>query len=474
MSADADSFPTHWVPFGQRKLGYQRIFNKIHGDVIWSSVDCLETMQSINENHMFDQQRNTNRDAAEAFRIMSVLTDAGFVAYLAGGCVRDALLGKVPKDYDVATDATPQSVRKVFGKSRTLAFGASFGVIGVLPIKTAKQDCESPVNPTEVATFRSDGDYSDGRRPDSVHYGNAEQDALRRDFTINGLFYDPVSESIIDYVGGQADLETRVLRTIGSPHQRFSEDKLRMLRAIRFATTLEFKTDVETTNAIKQHSGDISVVSGERIGAEMRRVMASEQAAYGLRQLVTTGLAEHVMPGLLGINFDRLERLLKQLPCKSFAAALACVSIASNNNLILQQTSQDWKLSTEETRQATAAVKHHTTFMQAANLPWSKIQPLLIDRDRDIVLSVAHSVAVDGGDEQAGLKKVREAIRWPADRLDPSPLITGNDLREHGVPTGPMYRIILQAVRDQQLEGTIKTTDQAWEVVKHVLAEKRT
>ncbi|KAA1261028.1 tRNA nucleotidyltransferase/poly(A) polymerase [Rubripirellula obstinata] len=424
---------------------------------------------------MFDQQRSTNRDAAEAFRIMSVLAEAGFVAHLAGGCVRDALLGKTPKDYDVATDATPESVREVFGKSHTLAFGASFGVIGVLPIKSANQNRDAPLTPTEVATFRSDGQYSDGRRPDSVHYGNAEQDALRRDFTINGLFYDPISESVIDYVGGQADLKSKVLRTIGSPHQRFAEDKLRMLRAIRFATTLGFQVDPATTDAIEQHAADISVVSGERIGAEMRRVMTSEHSADGLRRLVETGLAQHVMPGLLDIDFDRLTRLRKHLPCDSFAAALACVAIAGEaSHQILLQTSRDWKLSSEETRQATAAVKHHATLIRAAELPWSKIQPVLIDRDRDVVVSVATAVATADDDDQTGLEKVRGAIRWPADRLNPPPLITGDDLREHGIPAGPMYRIVLQTVRDGQLEGEISTADQAWEVVKHVLSKKRT
>ncbi len=141
----------------------------------------------------------------------------------------------------MATNATPDSVREVFGRSRTLAFGASFGVIGVLPPRSKQRDRNGPVEPTEVATFRSDGDYSDGRRPDSVHYGDAEQDALRRDFTINGLFYDPQEDRVIDYVGGEADLQRGLLRTIGDPLERFGEDKLRMLRAVRFATTLGFQ-----------------------------------------------------------------------------------------------------------------------------------------------------------------------------------------------------------------------------------------
>lgn len=429
----------------------------------------------MTDSQLFDQQRSTDRDAAEAFRIMSTLSEAGFVAYLAGGCVRDALLGKVPKDYDIATDATPESVRQVFGKSNTLAFGASFGVIGVLPEKTKNDHRTDKLTPTEVATFRSDGEYSDGRRPDSVHYGNAQQDALRRDFTINGLFYDPAAESIIDHVGGQDDLGAGVLRTIGSPHQRFAEDKLRMLRAIRFATTLGFKIDPQATDAIAQHAGDISVVSGERIGAEMRRVMTSPDAAMGLRRLVDTGLAQHVMPGLMAIDFDQMQKLLRHLPETSFSTALACVAIAcEDSHQILRQTTRDWKLSTEETRQATAAVKHHAALIRAAELPWSSIQPVLINRDRDEIFSVATSVAIAGGQHQAGLDKVRDAISWPPDQLDPPTLITGDDLREHGIPAGPQYGVVLQAVREDQLNGQIETTDQAWEVVKQVLAEKRT
>ena len=348
-------------------------------------------------------------------------------------------------------------------------------MIGVLPAKSEHSSRSGTLHPTEVATFRSDGEYSDGRRPDSVHYGNAEQDALRRDFTINGLFYDPITESVIDYVGGQDDLKGKLLRTIGSAQQRFAEDKLRMLRAIRFATTLGFQIDPATFDAIVQHAADIAVVSGERIGAEMRRVMTSPHAATGLNRLKDTGLAQHVMPGLMDIDFDQLTSLLTHRPCDSFAATLACIAIASDDSSrVLRQTAKDWKLSTEETRQATAAVQHHAKLIGAAELPWSKVQPVIIHRDRDVVLSVATAVAIAKDYDQAGLDKVREALQWSPDQLNPPPLITGDDLRDQGIPAGPMYRIVLQEVRDGQLDDRIGTTDQAWETVKHILAEKRT
>ena len=424
---------------------------------------------------LFERQSKESSQAAEAFRIMKMLADAGFIAYLAGGCVRDALFGRTPKDYDIATDATPESVRKVFGKANTLAFGASFGVIGVLPPKFENVNQDGTLTPTEVATFRSDGEYSDGRRPDSVHYGDPEQDALRRDFTINGLFYDPISESVIDYVGGRDDLNRKLLRTIGSAEQRFAEDKLRMLRAIRFATTLGFEIDAATFDAIVQHAGDIAVVSGERIGAEMRQVMTSPHAATGLKRLKDTGLAQHVMPGLVSIDFESLTSLLMHRPCDSFAVTLACVAlVSSDSKQVLRQTSKDWKLSSEETRQATSAVLHHTTLIDAAELPWSKVQPVLVNRDREIVFSVASAVAIAKDHDQAGLDKVREALQWSPDLLNPPPLITGDDLRDRGIPAGPMYRIVLQEVRDRQLNRQIETADQAWETVKHILAEKRT
>ena len=309
---------------------------------------------------LFEKNLRQCASATEAFRIMKVLRREGFVAYLAGGCVRDALLGHRPKDYDVATDATPESVRRVFGKSNTLAFGASFGVIGVLPVREGDRPETTRVLPTEVVTFRSDGDYSDGRRPDSVHYGNAEQDALRRDFTINGLFYDPATQSVIDHVGGQQDLKTGLLRTIGSAASRFGEDKLRMLRAVRFATTLGFRIDPPTQAAIRQHAGDISVVSGERIGAEMRRVMTSPHAFAGLTCLQDTGLAVHVMPELHEILGDRLSNLLSHLPDRHFAMSIACAAIESDDALgFLRQTARDWKLSTEEVRQAKAGIEQH-------------------------------------------------------------------------------------------------------------------
>jgi poly(A) polymerase len=209
-----------------------------------------------------------------ALDVVKRLRDAGHNALWAGGCVRDQLLGLSPKDYDVATSALPDAVRDLFGRRRTLAVGASFGVITVLGGK--------PLEPIEVATFRTDGDYRDGRRPESVAFTDAEHDAQRRDFTINGLFYDPLEERVVDYVGGVADIEARVVRAIGDPRRRFGEDKLRMLRAVRFAATYGFALDPDTLAAIRDMAAGVTAVSGERIGGELRRVLTHRLRRRGV------------------------------------------------------------------------------------------------------------------------------------------------------------------------------------------------
>src|SRR4051812_25662794 len=204
-----------------------------------------------------------------AREIVRKLRAAGHVAYYAGGCVRDLLRGEVPKDVDVATDARPEKVQKIF--PRTYAVGAHFGVIVVLEKE----------HQFEVATFRSDGAYVDGRRPTEVHFATAEEDAARRDFTINGMFFDPVAIHVIDFVGGRADLEQRVIRAIGDASQRFAEDRLRMLRAVRFATVLDFEIEEKTWEALVRAAPSIQEISAERIREELVRIFLSPQRARG-------------------------------------------------------------------------------------------------------------------------------------------------------------------------------------------------
>src|SRR6478609_9961704 len=217
-----------------------------------------------------------------AIDVVRRLRAAGFEALWAGGCVRDELLGLPPRDYDVATSAKPDQIRDLFGHRRTLPIGASFGVITVLGPRAAGQ--------IEVATFRTDATYSDGRHPDSVTFTTAEHDAQRRDFTINGLFYDPVAKQVVDYVGGQQDLKDHILRAIGDPRLRLSEDKLRMLRAVRFAAAFNFTVDPDTLLAIQKLAPEINSVSAERVGSEIRRMLVDPNRAIALSLLGETNL----------------------------------------------------------------------------------------------------------------------------------------------------------------------------------------
>ncbi|WP_372715527.1 CCA tRNA nucleotidyltransferase [Novipirellula sp.] len=410
----------------------------------------------------------SNQPAQEAIRIIDRLREAGFTAYLAGGSVRDALLGKSPKDYDVATDATPEAIRDVFGKKQTLAFGASFGVMGVLPDRRPPGPAESrqqnvdKVEPTEVATFRSDGVYLDGRRPDSVHFGNAEADAMRRDFTINGLFYDPANSEIIDYVSGRHDLERSLLRTIGDPRQRFAEDKLRMLRAVRFATTIGFQIDPATALAIGEKASEIEVVSGERIGVEMRRCLASEHILEGLDHLSDLALTPYVLPELAKMDRDRVRQLFAIQRRREFPSAIAMLLLASKTaNADLKAITERWKLSNEEVRIVTAVLRNAPKLAIAHKIAWSKIQPILIDRDARYVLDVAVEIASADGLGEAGIRRVKDALKQPNEVLDPAPLLNGSDLAKLEIPAGPVYAKILRHLRQRQLDGELSTREQA-------------
>ena len=410
----------------------------------------------------------TTRAYAEARRICERLHSAGHVAYFAGGCVRDALLGRLPKDFDIATDATPKRVREIFGFGKTLAFGASFGVIGVLPEKARKRDGNQPdpgVLPTEVATFRSDGDYSDGRRPNEVTFGDAENDALRRDFTVNGLFYDPGNERVIDFVGGEADLDRGILRTIGDPDQRFGEDKLRMLRAVRFVTTLAFEVDPETQESIRRHAGDIHIVSGERVGAEMHRVLRSPHANQGIEHLIDLGLDQCVWPGVAAIDRQQLHNRLSAREDFSLESTLAIVLSLADSKM-LHDLTRRWRLANDEVRAIDAALKHWETIASAHRLPWSTVQPVLIHRDIDTIVAVAHAIALAGSSGIEGIKLAAESLRWPTEQLNPPPLVTGDQLIDAGFQPGPKFRSLLQEVRNRQLDGQLFTTHEAMKLLE--------
>ncbi len=234
-----------------------------------------------------------------AVEVVDQLRAQGFQAFWAGGCVRDQLLQRRPKDFDVATNAVPEEIRRVFGRRRTLAIGAAFGVITVLGLPEAGQ--------VEVTTFRRDAEYRDGRHPDRVEFSSPEEDAQRRDFTINGMFYDPLAEQVIDYVGGQEDLRAGIVRAIGDPQARFREDKLRMLRAVRFASIFDFELEAATLAAIQEMAAEVTVVSAERIAGEIEIMLEEHGRARAVRLLRETGLLAAVLPELVESGEWRVE-----------------------------------------------------------------------------------------------------------------------------------------------------------------------
>jgi len=394
------------------------------------------------------------------------LREAGFEAYWAGGCVRDQLLGRPPKDYDVATNATPPQIRQLFGQKRTLAIGAAFGVITVLG--------PSGAGMVEVATFRQDAAYSDGRHPDHVIFTSAKEDALRRDFTINGLFYDPVAERVIDFVGGQADLASRVIRAIGRPQERFAEDKLRMLRAVRFSATFDFALEAETQAAIRQMAEQITMVSPERIAMELRRMLVEPGRAAAIGLLLETGLAATILPEVVPADdaqrsrLDRALAMLQRLPQPGFPLALATLLHELVDAAGAAAIGARWRLSNKETDRVVWLVEHHAALREARTMRWSTLQPLLIAEGIADLLAMEEAASSGGSDAAA---YCRSLLQQPREVLDPPPLIGGEDLLAHGVPPGPAYRLLLEHVRRAQLDGDIHSKAEALALVDRLLEE---
>jgi poly(A) polymerase len=408
-------------------------------------------------------QLEPDRQRQFAVDVVRRLREAGFVAYWAGGCVRDQLLGRAPKDYDVATDATPPQIREVFGRRCTLAIGAAFGVITVLGPKQAGQ--------IEVATFRRDAPYSDGRHPDSVTFSTAEEDASRRDFTVNGLFYDPIREQVIDFVGGREDLAQRVIRAIGNPRDRFGEDRLRMLRAVRFTATFGFALDADTLAAVREMAGEITMVSPERIAMEMRQMLAAPGRGTAVRLLVETGLAEAILPEIVpadGTGARRLEHtlaVLERLERPGFPLALAALVYPVVDGAGAERACRRWRLSNHETERVRWLVEHHASLDGAPARRWSTVQRILIADGIEDLLALAEAVAQAGSRDTSHLAWCRAKLAEPPSVLDPPPILTGEDLIRHGVPPGPVYSTLLRQVRDAQLDGEIGTQAEALALV---------
>ena len=414
-----------------------------------------------------------------AIQVVKTLRSAGYESLWAGGCVRDHIIGITPKDYDVATNATPKEVRRVFKAAGipTFAIGEAFGVIMLRAPKG--------VDNIEVATFRRDVDYSDGRRPDRVVFSTAEEDAERRDFTINGLFFDPIEQKVIDYVGGQADIQRHVVRAIGDPEARFGEDKLRLLRAVRFAATLGFEIEPSTMAAIQAKPTDILIVSGERIGMELRRMLSGKNRAGAVRLLHESGLLAAVLPESRAmLNEQSLEKTLQVLqrlaPPDAAAGFAACVAalLRRSSSLDLKDLSARWKLTNQESKSTGWILENLAAIENANKEPWPQIQRLLIQEDAAATVALARAYVEakakasqsDATNADIAAVEFCEAkLGLPTDELNPTPLLTGHDLSAKGLTAGRIFKQILDAVRDAQLNGEIASQEEAWGVVEEVL-----
>ena len=402
-------------------------------------------------------------DREAAIEIIRRLRDAGHEAYLAGGCVRDELLGHEPKDHDVATDARPEAIAGLFG--RTAAVGASFGVMLV-------RDHGPTV---EVATFRSDGPYTDKRRPDSVAYADARADAHRRDFTINALFIDPLepdpARRVIDHVGGRADLEARTLRAVGDPAARLAEDHLRALRAVRFAARYALTIEPGTERAIREHAAELAGVSRERIGEEVRRMMAHATRGQSAAVLQRLGLDGPVFGAHLP---EAPTRVLAALPA-SADVPLALAAWATDRAGTLaepEETTRLWRRALDLSNDLSDDLKQTLRAATRFATDWDR-QGVAACKRAATAPRAEPGLALLAAADPPTARRVRGEIdRLAGDRvgLAPEPLIDGDVLVACGFRPGPGFGGLLDAVYDAQLEGHLDTQDQALRLADELAA----
>ena len=422
-----------------------------------------------------------------ATEIVRTLRRKGHSAYLVGGCVRDLLLGKEPTDYDVATSATPDQVQQYF--SQTYPVGAQFGVILV---EIGNKDF------VEVATFRSDVSYSDGRHPDAVRFTqSAQEDVKRRDFTINGLLLDPENNQVLDFVGGQMDLKNRTIRAIGQPDVRFQEDKLRMLRAVRFAARFEYKIEPETFAAIQDLGDQITQVSRERVRDELLKMLTEGHARRAFELLDSAGLLACVLPEITrmkgveqppqyhpeGDVWIHTLMLLEQLPA-GVSPALALGALLHDvgkpstfrvapdrirfdghvevGEKIAEDILKRLRLSNDETTQVLALVGNHMRFADVTKMKDSTLKRFfrLPRFEEHLELHRMDCTASHGKLDLYEFTRKKLAEIPPAE-IQPTPLVTGNDLIEAGYEPGPHFKEILEAVEDAQLEGRLRSREDA-------------
>ena len=429
---------------------------------------------------------------AAAIDIIGKLQEKGHIAYLAGGCVRDMLRGETPKDYDIATSALPQEITSIFTKTREV--GVHFGVVIVIVNNQA----------FDVATFRNDGSYKDGRHPEEVTFSTPQDDTARRDFTVNGIFFDPISEKYIDFVEGKSDIDKKVIRAIGEPNLRFQEDHLRLLRAIRFAARFDYEIEAETWNSIKSNASGISKISKERIRDELTKILLNENRVLGFDLLVESGLMEHIIPQILQlkgceqppqfhpegdvfVHTRLMLSLLKDAPSielvlsvllhdigkpatYSFDEEADRIRFNGHDKLgaeMSEQILRDLKFSNSIIEDVVQMVANHMTFKDVQKMRQSKLKRFMSRStfNDEIELHRVDCLGSWGGlDNYDFLNK--KMVEFANEPIIPQPLLTGKDLIELGWSPGPDLGQTLNSVQDMQLEGKLNSKDEALDWVK--------
>ena len=429
---------------------------------------------------------------AAAVEIIGKLQEEGHIAYLAGGCVRDMLRGEIPKDYDIATSALPEQITTIFSKTREV--GVHFGVVIVIKENQA----------FDVATFRNDGSYKDGRHPEEVTFSTPEEDTARRDFTINGIFFDPISQKYIDFVNGRSDIEKKVVRAIGDPDLRFQEDHLRLLRAVRFAARFNYEIEEKTWKSIKLNASEISKISKERVRDELTKILLNENRVLGFDLLVDSGLMEHIIPEILQlkgceqppqfhpegdvfVHTRLMLSLLKDNPSielvlsvllhdigkpatYSFDEAADRIRFNGHDKLggeMSNQILRDLKFSNSIIEDVVQMVANHMTFKDVQKMRQSKLKRFI---SRSTFSDEKELHRVDCLGSWGGLDNYdflnEKMIEFANEPIIPAPLLTGNDLIEFGWAPGPNLGETLNSVQDLQLEGTLNSKEEALEWVK--------
>ena len=438
-------------------------------------------------------QDTVNRQKDQAAEIVRRLREAGHEAFWVGGCVRDLLRGEAPEDYDIVTSARPEQVRGIF--SRTVPVGERFGICLVIEGGA----------PYEVATFRTEADYGDGRRPSRVAFATAEEDVRRRDFTINGLLMDPFTGEIVDRVEGLRDIERRLIRTIGDPEERFTEDHLRMLRAIRFAATLGFEIEPATFSAIRRRAADIRRISAERIRDELSRLLTGGEARRGLELLSESGLLGEILPevhALQGVDqpkvfhpegdvWEHTLRLIVLLPRPNgkadprlaWAALLHDVGKAvtrsedatgthfyghvQRGEEIAAAILRRLRFSREDSETILALIRGHMLFMNVREMRPNRLKRLLRTPDFALHLELHRMDCLGSHGPLDHYEFCRQKLEeYPEEELRPPRLLTGADLIDMGFKPGPVFKEILRAVEDAQLGGEIADAVEARDLVR--------